>query len=225
MNAMLIRATHIGILAALFGLLLPAASPIKADTLYTNLGSGYSSSDGLAVGYYSDADSDEVIASPFVASETATLTDALLALAVFSGSPSVTVYVESDVSGAPGAILDTLTQAETIGNAFSLVEFTCSMCSTLTSGTEYFLVAQNTVAGSTAIWALVNGAFGTSAANQMGSATGPWQEGDNFVGAFEVDGEVNGAVPEPSSIFLFGIGLLGILSVGASKLKRSSPAA
>jgi PEP-CTERM motif len=226
MNTMLLRATSIGILVALFGLLLPAASPIKADTLYTNLGSGYSSSDGFAVGYFSPGDPDEVVASPFVASETATLTDAQLVLSVFSGSPSVNVYIESDVAGTPGTILDTLTQTETLGNAFSLVEFTCSTCSTLTAGTEYFLVAQNPVAGSTANWSLANGAIGTLNSNEIGSATGPWQEDpDNYVPAFEVDGGVNGTVPEPSSIFLLGIGLLGILAVGGSRLKRSSPAA
>ena len=223
MNTILLRATNIGILVVLFGLLLFAASPTRADTLYTNLESGYSSSDGYAVGYFSPADPDEVIASPFIASETGTLTDAQLALAVFSGSPSVTVYIESDVSGAPGAILDTLTPTETIGNAFSLVEFTCSTCSTLTAGTEYFLVAQNTVAGSAANWALLNGVLGTLDSNEIGSATGPWQEApDNYIPAFEVDGEVNGAVPEPSSIFLLGIGLLGILGVGGIKSRKFS---
>ncbi len=225
MNKILLRATNIGILVALFGLLLAAALPIKADTLYTNLGSGYNSSDGYAVGYYSAGDPDEVIANPFVASETGTLTDALLPLAVFSGSPSVTVYIESDVSGAPGAILDTLTPTETLGNAFSLVEFTCSTCSTLTAGTEYFLVALNPVAGSEANWALLNGVVGTLDSNEIGSATGPWQEDpDDYISGFEVDGGVNGTVPEPSSIFLLGIGLLGILAVGGSKLRRSSRA-
>ncbi len=224
MNATLIRTTGLGILVGLFGLVLPALSPVKADTLYTNLGSGFSASDGYAIGVIGSA--DQVIGEQFVASEMATLTDVLLPLSVFGSSPStplLAVYIESEVSGAPGAILDTLTG--TIGSSLSLVEFTCSTCSTLTAGTKYFLVAQDTVAGSTAVWSFANGLFGPISSNDIGSATGPWQGGsDDFVAGFQVDGEVNGTVPEPSSIFLLGMGLLGILSVGGSKLRRSTGA-
>ena len=229
MNATLIRTTGLGILVGLFGLVLPALSPVKADTLYTNLGSGISPSDGYGIGAVVGGGSgDQVIGEQFVAGETATLTDAQLPLSVFGGSlstPSLAVYIESEVSGAPGAILDTLTQVGTIGSSLSLVEFTCSTCSTLTAGTNYFLVVQDTVAGSTAVWSFANGLFGTISVNEIGSATGPWQEApDDFIAGFQVDGEVNGTVPEPSSIFLLGMGLLGILSVGGSKLKHSTGA-
>jgi|HubBroStandDraft_6_1064221.scaffolds.fasta_scaffold04202_8 hypothetical protein len=221
MNATLIRTTGLEILVGLFGLVLPALSPVKADTLYTNLGSGFSTSDGSAIGAIGGSGSnDEVIGQQFVASETATLTDALLPLAVFGSSPStpsVAVYIESEVSGAPGAILDTLTG--TIGSSLSLVEFTCSTCSTLTAGTKYFLVAQDTVAGSTAVWAFANGQTGPTSFNDIGSATGPWQEdSDFFITGFQVDGEVNGTVPEPSTLLL---ATLGVLAAAIFRKKRA----
>lgn len=214
MNATLICTTGLGILVGLFGLVLPALSPVKADTLYTNLGSGFSTSDGYAIGtIIGGGTDDQVIGEQFVASETATLTDALLPLAVFGGStlsggsPSVAVYIESEVSGAPGAILDTLTG--TIGNSLSLVDFTCSTCSTLTAGTKYFLVAQDTVAGSTAVWLFANGQTGPSSFNNIGSATGPWLEGSTgFISGFQVDGVVNGTVPEPPTLLLAAVGVL-----------------
>ena len=99
------------------------------------------------------------------------------------------------------------------------MEFSCSTCSTLTAGTNYFLVAQDTVAGSTAVWSFANGLFGTISVNEIGSATGPWQEApDDFIAGFQVDGKVNGTVPEPSSVGLLASGLLGLIGFARKKL-------
>ncbi len=128
MKSMLNRPVCPAFLAAAV-VLLAAASPAKADTLFTNFGLGQSYNSNSSSYYFVGPSGMQVIANPFVASETATPTDVPLALVVNNGTPSVGVYVESDVAGAPGTILDTLTQVGTIGTTPSIVEFTCSTCS------------------------------------------------------------------------------------------------
>lgn len=204
---------------------LAAASPSKADsvTLFTNFGSPgqtFNTGGGAYVVGSLGGPGASVIAMPFIASQTATLTDAMLALAEVDGG-AVAVYLESDSGGQPGAILDTLTTTQSLGTP-AILTYTCSSCTQLVGGTEYFIVAQQTSTGSLGIpaaWVFSNSDSGTVFSNSTNSPTGPWRSSSGTLAAFEVDGTVPGAVPEPSGLVLLGTGLLGSL-VPAARSKR-----
>jgi hypothetical protein len=182
---------------------LAAALPLKADTVFTNFGSPgqtYNNNASWTLG-------QNVYAFPFVASESATLTDIMLPLA---GTGSVNVYLLSASGGTPDSVLATLTTAGSLGNTFSILTYTCSTCAQLTAGTTYFAVAQDS--GGFASWADSNSDSGTFYYSP-GSGLGPWfpvGPAPAAFTAFEVDGTPLTSTPEPSSLLLLGTGLLGL---------------
>ena len=187
-----------------------------ADVVVSNLGSGGSFDttlhDSYAIGSVSSV--EQVLAIPFSASETANLTDVQLALVQDVGTSPVDLFVEADSGGTPGSILATLAQVGTFTSTTipALVEFTCSACLGLVSGTNYFVVAQqsNQSSDESAWQKNSTGATGTIIFNLIGSNTGQWSSsGGLTLPAFEVDGTA--AVPEPSSIVLLASALGGII--------------
>jgi len=135
-------------------------------------------------------------------------TDAQLALES-SGGTSADVYLESDASGSPGSILDTLVeQSPIIGGSGSLITFDCASCPTLTAGTTYWIVA---TAGAVASWDLNDTGENGGAYNYSGSPTGPWNGSGLPTPAFEVDGTpLTSSVPEPGPLVLLGTAGAGL---------------
>ena len=120
------------------------ATQARADVVFSNFGPGqtYQGASWWDVGLVTPGVPAQVVAFPFMASETATLTGADLALATVAGASStpLNVFIESSSGGAPGMILDTLTQTGSIPvyPTTAVVNFACSgTCSTLDAGTTY----------------------------------------------------------------------------------------
>jgi hypothetical protein len=219
-KSLVTRTLRLALLPAV--LALSAASTARADSLFTNFGSPgqtYQTGVGYAVGL--DAPGTNIaLALPFIPSESATLTDAMLALFEVGPTAAVNVFVESDSGGQPGAILDTLTTAGTLGSTASIFTYTCSTCPQLVGGTEYFLVAQN-ITADLAAWNWSNSQTGTVYFNDAGSNTASWSSASEVIPAFAVDGAPAG-VPEPASVILMSTMLLAVAFAARRLAARTS---
>lgn len=221
------KKTVTGLAALLACFLFTAAAQSKADTIYSNLGPGqtFDAAQASVFGHSSNGNT-YVLAYTFVPTETATLTDAELAIARIAapGPAPVNVYIESNVGGQPGAVLDMLAPAGNVGFTPSLVDFTCAACSELQAGTTYWIVAQVSDPALSVSWYYTGsnnspGGSAPAALNKTDSATGPWTGNTSTITVFEVNGTEVTPVPEPPSGLLLASGIVGLaVMVGVRKL-------
>jgi PEP-CTERM motif len=210
---------------ATLSILAAAALPSHADTIYSTFEPGHTfNSMAYVTGTIEVGDEsvNQLIAAPFIPTETATLSDAVLAMRKIAGKGDgpVTVFIESSSAGAPDAILDTLTQVGGLTTTPLPVDFTCSSCSVLDAGTMYFLVAFQPDPSSQSGWNLALSTTGTIYSNNNGRLTGAWNQDPNSpLAAFEVNGDP-AATPEPSTLVLLGTGVLGLAGMVRRKLSR-----
>lgn len=166
-----------------------------------------------------------VDAMPFTAAATADLEDAVLALSFdFGMNNPITLDLESNESGLPGAILATLLQTGNIPTKPGLVTFNYAGAPVeLSDGAQYWLVALQPDMNSLDDWFYSNGDTGGVAFNPSGDVAGPWAVApDQPISAFRVDGAAP-AAPEPATAWLMGLGLAAVW-VGR-RVIRSHPAA
>jgi hypothetical protein len=203
-----------------------SAAPARADSVvYSNFSStgGFNTGEGYVVG--SAGNVDQVIANAFTPTADYTFADAILALGVQSGLNTVSVFLESDSGGVPGAIIDTLFQTQPIPPSSSpaQIEFTCASCPELQAGVQYWLVAEEPSSFTVILWNwtspkdVSNNNF---VFNETGSSTGPWTFDNGAVrSAFEIDGALVSRTPEAGSWILVATGLAGLVTGRRRRLR------
>jgi hypothetical protein len=190
-----------------------ASAPAQAGSvLFTNLGAGdsYNGSDGWTLGS-PDPNDYLTVGSAFTAGATAALGTIEVAAGIVRGTNLLTISLDADSGGAPGAVIESFT----LNNAMpafgtvssgSLVTATSVLHPLLTAGTQYWVVLNTPNDGTT--WAAWNlntiGDSGPFFQTDNGSPPFP---GPNTRGAMRITGQ---AVPEPSSMALAGTALLMI---------------
>jgi hypothetical protein len=136
---------HFSYRLAILAVFTASTFAAHADTVYSTFGPGQTFDNGSPFAIGAIATVNQVIAAPFVPAETVTLTVAILAMRQFSGTAPANVYIESSAGGAPGSILDTLTQVGSMTSTPSLLDFICPSCSMLDAGTMYLLLLKKVI--------------------------------------------------------------------------------
>ena len=176
-----------------------------AATIYNNFGPGnaYSTGAGWTVSGSTSFPGSSTAGMAFTPSGSFTLTQIDVAINLVGGTNSASLTLNSDSSGAPGAVLATwsLSSLPAIGACCTVETVTPSGSIVLASGTQYWLVASVIASDTWDAWML----------NTTGATGFKWQNGtteaDQTLGAFDVLGTPGAAVPEPSTVLLSAGGL------------------
>ncbi|MGH9359949.1 MAG: hypothetical protein ACRD1O_12365 [Terriglobia bacterium] len=229
MRSQIQRAAYLAGLVALAAIVWTGAARATTITVFNNFSGTPSFNQFVGYGVSGSNVGDSVQAMPFIASSTANLADAVLALGTFTASNDgpITLDLESNSSsGLPGTVLATLTQQGTIPLETSpgLVTFDYSGGTVaLTSGTSYWLVALETDPNSLQEWFFSHGYDGPYATNSAGSATGPWLTiGSSNRSAFQVDGTTVATTAEPGTFSLLALGIFGLGALWVERRRKLS---
>src|SRR5579859_275203 len=233
---MKIRTAFFAVLSILFVCAFPAVS--LADTVFSNIGSGYSSVHGLSVndvapiGPLSETNSESASLFTVASGSGFDLTQIDIALVDDNIAGGITVNDIYDVklmtnsSGLPGTVLHTWTLTNVPADDGSVTTIQSSQIIsgitgiTLTGNTTYWLAAFPHQLGTQGKWmepTVDNGTFANS--TNFGTT---WSATTFTEGAFDILGTPATAggspVPEPSSILLFSSGAAGLFGVLRRKL-------
>jgi hypothetical protein len=138
------------------------------------------------------------------------------------GDPQFTLALMTNNGGHPGSIIENWSLTSTFfpddcGHCFESVFSTQHPI--LQAGTQYWIVPFLNNGNFDGDWQQnVVGALGTTAGSRDGGNT--WTVGTNgILGAFDVRSTSGTTVPEPSTLILFGSGLLGIVGAAHRELR------
>jgi hypothetical protein len=212
-------------LALVFGAFVVAASiaaPTRGSVVYSSFGPGdsYDATVGWAVfgadsvfGYQLD------MGFQFQSGSTAALTriDAAFRLHDGTGAVDFSLYAD-DGSGHLGSLIETFSNVGPFDDAPTIVSAFSTLHPILTSGQMYWLVASTVDDGSNISW---NFNDLSTTGNALGRRDGaePRYYSDLDQSVFRVSGQ---AIPEPASIVLCGLGIVGAAGLARS---RRRPAA
>ncbi|HKD03814.1 MAG TPA: hypothetical protein VKB77_15360 [Terriglobales bacterium] len=156
-----------------------------------------------ASGYFVDGSDffNQVLATGFTPSSNVTFADAALPVGIYTiggskQSGKIFVYLANDAGGVPGTIIDgPLTQQYWVqqfgnGRGGGIVQFNCVTCPSLTAGSQYWIIANQSAPQVEDTWDFADSDFSSPFAfNQVGSITGSWLVvGSGYRPAWQVDG-------------------------------------
>jgi hypothetical protein len=177
-------------------MLLAIALPARAGVIYSTDGT---STPGFSASYGFGGSSAPSVAMQFVATTSGALSSVSVPLGLLGGDPTVVFEVLTDVAGAPGVVLDSL--SFTIPSSTpTLLTASSTADPLLSAGTTYWLESEWT-AQQVVLWFGTNPKVGGTA----WSSTGGTQTGQEYLAAFALQGA---QTPEPSPGVMLAIGAL-----------------
>jgi PEP-CTERM motif len=206
--------------------MIALATPAMAGTtLYSNLGSDgnvYNCCTGWTVSGTGTIGTSFTSANEFQVTTSGQVQHIDIGIGYVTGDNSFYVDIRADNGGNPGSVLmheGGLSSSQPFGGCCGLVSFDVSGGPMLSTGTNYWMVVGPTDTASTTweAWNFSNSATGDDKYSTDGGIT--WNDnGIQPQGAFDIVGG-NQTVPEPSSLLLFGTGLVGVFGAFRRKLK------
>ena len=209
------------VVTVVLALILGAPPCGRAGTVYSTLGLGgtYDTGGGAVFGGPTSFEGFFVSGFMFSPSETVNLSriDAPFGLITGPNSFTLTLRAADGPSGGPGTVLECFPATDRLGpiGTNALLDFNSATHPLLTAGTTYWLVA-TTDDSTVAEWNVNNqNIHGTYYSIQGGREL---LIPDQLVGAFQVSGDL--MVPEPASVTLLALGIVGLASIRLLRGKR-----
>jgi len=210
--------------AAILVVLLSAASQAEAAVIvYDNFGpanggNDYDTASGWGVQTGPPSFNNFTVGDTFTPSTTGTLSDITVALEFIQGVNAATVSLRADTGGVPGAVLEswTVSSLPPADGTFHTPTTVSDVTNVpLNAGTHYWVVIAATANSSRLEWMFIDSGIGARSHAGSIDLGASWETLLSTQGAFRVTENLStSAVPEPASLALWSIGVLGIAVAG-----------